>query len=283
MDTQVEKVVEEAKLERLIYLLNEQGPSGLRQRWNRQMGKRQRGIVYCAYKKTTSKVKERLSKSVQGLRVDIYHADMSGEEKEDVLQRFKSDSEDGLDVVVATNAFGMGIDVRRLGFVIHFDVPGTPEAYYQEAGRAGRDELFREGQERAVCILLYHPIDLNKQRYLSRKNTITSYQLMDAYDVLCELRHNVVDRLEIQPTMSTEQEVIFTAQDIAVRAGVNEEQIGMILYYLEYHTLFWGRPVLARGETARHVLQLKYRNELLPMFARGVSSGPAMLPMPARC
>src|SRR3989442_1204233 len=123
--------------------------------------------------------------------------------------------------------------------------------------------MFRddEGQERAACILLYHPIDLNKQRYLNRRNTITSYQVVDVYDVLCELRSDVMGHAEKQPTMSTEQEVIFTAQDIAVRAGVNEEQIGMILYYLEYHTLFRGRPVLARGETAHHVLQLKFEKE----------------------
>ena len=258
MDTELEEVVGETKLECLIYLLNEHGPSGLRQRWNRQPGEQQRGIVYCAYKKTTSKVAARLSRSVQGLRVRIYHAELPPEEKEEVLQRFKSDGEDGLDVVVATNAFGMGIDVRRLGFVIHFDVPGTPEAYYQEAGRAGRDKLFSEGQERAVCILLYHQIDLSKQRYLNRKNIITSYQLVDVYDVLCELRSDVMGGLERQLTRSPDQEVIFTAQDIAVRAGVNEELVGMILYYLEYHTLFRGQPVLARGETVHHVLQIKF-------------------------
>src|SRR5207249_166096 len=125
-----------------------------------------------------------------------------------------------------------------------------------------------EGQERAACILLYHPIDLNKQRYLNRSSTITSYQLVDVYDVLCELQR--LGHAAKQPIMSTEQEVIFTAQDIAVRASVSEEQIGMILYYLEYHTKLRGQAVLARGETAHHILQLKFekgyqeRGSLLP-------------------
>ena len=122
------------KLHRLVQLLNEPGPTGLRSRWDRQLGKRQRGIVYCAYIKMTEQVAERLRKSVPGLRVACYHSELEPEEKDEVLRRFKSDHQDGLDVVVATNAFGMGIDVRRLGFVIHFDVPATPEAYYQEAG-----------------------------------------------------------------------------------------------------------------------------------------------------
>ena len=259
IDMQVEKVVEQMKLDRLVHLLTELGPTGLRSRWDRQLGERQRGIVYCAHIKTTEQVAERLCKSVPGLRVRFYHSELEPEEKDEVLRRFKSDHQDGLDVVVATNAFGMGIDIRRLGFVIHFDVPGTPEAYYQEAGRAGRDPFFRIGQERALCILLYHPTDLNKQRYLSRKNRITRYQIEDVYDVLCELRRDMENPSEEQHAAAEmKREVIFTAQDIATRAGVSEEQIGMILYYLEYHTQLHGNSILRRGETAHSILQVKF-------------------------
>ncbi len=257
-DTVVETAVEEAKLQQLVALLRDQSQLGLWHRWNRPLGKRQRGIVYCAYKKTTELVAEKLRESIPQLRVASYHAELVPEVKTEVLPRFRSDQEDGLDVVVATNAFGMGIDVRRLGFVIHFDIPGTPEAYYQEAGRAGRDSSFREGQERAACILLYHPVDLNKQRYLSRKNSISRYHVEDVYNVLCELRRDRGEQSKGEtPEGETTQEVICVAQDIATRAAVSEEQIGMILYYLEYHTLFRGKPILERGETAHQVLQLK--------------------------
>ena len=60
------------------------------------------------------------------------------------------------------------------------------------------------------------------------------------------------------PAEEMKREVIFTAQDIATRAGVSEEQIGMILYYLEYHTQLHGNPILRRGETAHSILQIKF-------------------------
>ena len=146
-----EKGVEQLKLIRLAYLLNESGVSGLRQRWSRPSGMQQRGLIYCAYTTATIPiVVEYLKQHIPDLRVGMYHGRLESEEKEDVLQRFKYDSGDGLDVIVATNAFGMGIDVRRLGFVLHFDIPGTFEAFYQEAGRAGRDETFSKDAKQEI-------------------------------------------------------------------------------------------------------------------------------------
>ena len=274
-NTEVEKLIDTAKIQRLLELLNEPEPSGLRSRWKRPEGERQRGLIYCAYKKTTDLVAEELRKRIPEMRIATYHADLTSEVREDVLQRFTRDGENGLDIVVATNAFGMGIDVRRLGFVIHYDIPGTLEAYYQEAGRAGRDELFSPVTEPALCILLYHSSDLQKQRYLSRKNIVTRQQIEDVYDVLDELRRDVVGRSEKQETDEYyEQEIIVAEQDIAARAGVSTDVVQMILHYLEYHSTLNDRPVLTQGETAHNVLRIK--------FEKGYQKQGAPLPQTSR-
>jgi ATP-dependent DNA helicase RecQ len=85
-----------------------------------------------------------------GHRTASYHAGLTRERRGEVLRRFLAEE---FDVVVATSAFGMGIDAPRVRLVLHWGMPSTPEAYYQEAGRAGRD-----GQS-ARCILLHHPSD----------------------------------------------------------------------------------------------------------------------------
>jgi superfamily II DNA helicase RecQ/superfamily I DNA/RNA helicase len=248
----LEEAVEKRKMQQLRTLLQDTGPEGLRSQWDQPLKQRMRGIVYCAYTKTTERVAEAL-RGIKGLRVDFYHAKRTSEEKDDVLRRFKSDEVDGLDLIVATSAFGMGIDVRRLGFVVHFDTPGTPEAYYQEAGRAGRDETFTSDHQ-ALCILFYHPSDLNKQRYLSRKNSITRYHIEDVYTVLNEQR-SVTKEGEVGNAI---QEITMTTRDLAARAGVSENQVGMILYYLEYHTQLNGNQVLKLGEITANVLRVKF-------------------------
>ncbi|GAA1517815.1 RecQ family ATP-dependent DNA helicase [Sphaerisporangium rubeum] len=116
----------------------------------------QPGIVYVATRKRTGQLARVLGEA--GLRAAPYHAGLPRAERHEVHERFlKGD----LDVVVATNAFGMGIDKPDVRYVFHAEVPGSLDAYYQEIGRAGRDG----GPARAV--LFYRPEDLGLQRFFT--------------------------------------------------------------------------------------------------------------------
>lgn len=247
------KVVEQAKRQRLVELFQRPAPDGIADRLSSSPKQRQRGLVYCAYRKTTEEVAALLQEKAQGLRVKAYHAGLDVATREEVLRQFTTDSndeKDGLDVVVATNAFGMGIDVRRLGFVIHIDTPATLEAYYQEAGRAGRDAMFRaEGSQKALCLLLYHPSDLDQQRYLRQGNLLTHFAVEDTYQELLK-------RKSVSPNGICE--VVVTDEDLAASVGIKEKQVGTAIYYLEYYARIAGSEVLERGETTNRVWSLSF-------------------------
>lgn len=112
------------------------------------------GIIYCSTRKKVEQVYEALS--ALGLSVTAYHAGMTDEQREAAQNAFMNRQ---ADIVIATNAFGMGIDRADVRFVAHFEIPGSVEAYYQEAGRAGRD-----GNE-AYCELLFNHADLRTQEF----------------------------------------------------------------------------------------------------------------------
>lgn len=113
------------------------------------------GIIYCATRKKVDSVWEHLQK--RGIPAGRYHAGLSDEERKRMQEDFLFDR---LPVMVATNAFGMGIDKSNVRYVIHYNMPKNLEGYYQEAGRAGRDG------EPGECILLFAAEDVRTQQYL---------------------------------------------------------------------------------------------------------------------
>ncbi len=113
--------------------------------------RQQSGIIYCLSRKSTEKLAETLCR--QGLMAAAYHAAMSPAQRGEIQEAFQRDE---VQIIVATIAFGMGIDKSNVRYVIHYDIPKNMEGYYQETGRAGRDGLASE------ALLLYSYGDVAK-------------------------------------------------------------------------------------------------------------------------
>lgn len=113
------------------------------------------GIIYCATRKDVDRVYENLTRA--GIKVGHYHGGLSDEVRREMQNAY---ADDKLQVMVATNAFGMGIDKSNVRYVLHYQMPRNMESYYQEAGRAGRDGAPAE------CILLYSGQDVQVHKYL---------------------------------------------------------------------------------------------------------------------
>ncbi len=165
-------------------------------------------LVYAGTRRDTEEVAE-FVRAVIGLEAEHYHGGMSAEARAQVQDAFLAGD---LPVVVATNAFGMGIDRPDVRLVVHYALPGSLEAYYQEAGRAGRDG------EAAQAVLLYAPRDRALQEWFIENGAPTPAELRALHDTLRAAR---------RPT------VWLTADDLSLATGLSTVKVRVGLSQLE--------------------------------------------------
>ena len=154
------------------------------ERLNALIRENKTGIVYCSTRKRVEAVAETLK--LAKISSILYHGGMNDEEREQAQNEFMQGRRD---IVVATNAFGMGIDRADIRFVVHFDVPGSVEAYYQEAGRAGRDG------EAATCDLLFNHADTRVQEFFIEGSNPPLEFIVQTYEML---RREADEKHELQ-------------------------------------------------------------------------------------
>ena len=126
----------------------------------------QSGVIYCITRKDVEKVYQNLVKA--GIVAGYYHAGLPDQVRKDMQNKYAFDE---IQVMVATNAFGMGIDKSNVRYVLHYQMPRNMESYYQEAGRAGRDG------GPAECILLYNGQDVQVHKYLLEQSQLEPARL----------------------------------------------------------------------------------------------------------
>ncbi|WP_096200690.1 DNA helicase RecQ [Bacillus sp. FJAT-45350] len=141
-----------------------------------EKNKHDSGIIYASTRKEVEKVYDRLQ--AKGYEVGKYHGGMSEKERSYNQDEFLKDN---ITVMVATNAFGMGIDKSNVRYVIHYSLPKNVEAFYQEAGRAGRD-----GEE-SECILLFSPQDVQVQKFLIEQSVYDDERKSNEYKKLQQM------------------------------------------------------------------------------------------------
>ena len=165
-------------------------------------------IIYCATRRQTERVAEFLR--AKDVRADFFHAGLPTEKKKEVQRRF---IEGGLRAIVATNAFGMGIDKENVRLVVHADIPGSLENYMQEAGRAGRDQL------QARCVLLYTADDVEQQFRMAARSRLTREEIQGILRALNRLdrknrKHRVKGDRESR-VVATVGEILTEGRDTA--------------------------------------------------------------------
>lgn len=174
------------------------------------------GIIYCSTRKSCEHVTE-LLQGAGSRKVATYHAGMDSGARRNIQESFSSGK---IDIIVATNAFGMGIDKPDLRFVLHYNMPGSVEAYYQEAGRAGRDG------KPATCHMLYSWQDKFIQEFFIENSYPSRDIVRQVYQFLCQCPMDPIELtlLEIQQETGSQvgTEGIRVSETLLEKAGAIE-------------------------------------------------------------
>ncbi|MEM6362878.1 MAG: RecQ family ATP-dependent DNA helicase [Planctomycetota bacterium] len=172
------------------------------------------GIIYAATRKRCEDVAQWLPQRTKR-DVGVYHAGMHPDERRRVQEAFMAGD---LSVIVATNAFGMGIDKSDIRFVVHYNLPGSLEAYYQEAGRAGRD-----GQS-SDCVLLFALSDRQIQEFFIENRYPSQQMVQKVYEYLLSREEDPIEMTldEVRAALGVREssEAIGTSETLLARSGV---------------------------------------------------------------
>jgi ATP-dependent DNA helicase RecQ len=172
-------------------------------------------IVYCRSRKRTKEIAELLN--LNGIKSDYYHAGLTGLIRNEKQENWVNNE---VRVIVCTNAFGMGIDKPDVRVVVHYEVPDALEYYYQEAGRAGRDD------QKAYCVLLYNDPELNKLQEQVALRYPSTQEVKKVYKAL-------VNYLQIPSDSGEGLYYDFDLADFAVKFDLNAYTLGYSLKTLE--------------------------------------------------
>ena len=167
---------DDEKYQQLEKFLTDQAPNHLPVRLGNLKTSPKSGIIYAGRRRETEEIADFLQR--RGFRADFYHAGLEPHERTRVQDAFFDDSGNGLDIVVATNAFGMGIDKPDIRYIVHWTLTGTLEEYCQEVGRAGRDG------EDALCVLLFCNDDRGLHEWFIKENAPDKQSLLKLLKVI---------------------------------------------------------------------------------------------------